>query len=95
MNKEEISRLAQQLLFELNEEELQAIEEYFVVLQAQQALLDEIDTSMVEPLVYPFESESTYLREDIVSDIMETKDVLQNAATLKNDMILVAKVINR
>ena len=95
MGKIDFDHLAELLMFKLSEKEYQAIEDDFALLESQLALLEKIDTDNIEPMVYPFEYETTYLREDKVSDIMAIEDVLKNAKTVKDDLLVVAKVANR
>ncbi len=95
MEKEYLKFLAKQLMFELNEEELKMMEADFITLNKQFALLEEIDTSNIAALVFPYEEETTYLRPDLVSDNMESGELLCNAVEVSEGLLIVPKVANR
>lgn len=95
MNKLDIKVLAEQLMFMVSEEELVAIEQDFDILRQQMALLAAIDTENVEPMIFPQERETVYLREDSVGETLSTQAVLQNATVVKDDLLVVPKVANR
>lgn len=86
-------KLANQLMFDLSPEEENDIKQEFQVLMHQLELLEEIDTSGVEPMVYPLHPVTTYLREDEVSDVLSQADALRNATKVKEGHILVPKVV--
>ena len=44
-------------------------------------------------MVYPFEEETTYLRNDEVSNIISQKDALSNAQNSKEGHFVVLKVV--
>lgn len=54
--------------------------------------LNEVDTTGVEPLVY-MTDEPNVLREDVVKQVITTKEALENAPDHDNSHFLVAKVI--
>jgi len=95
VEKEYLKFLAKQLMFELNEEELKMMEADFITLNKQFALLEEIDTSNIAALVFPYEEETTYLRPDLVSDNMESGELLCNAVEVSEGLLIVPKVANR
>ena len=93
MSKIDFRLLARQLMFDLTAEELSSVENDFELLIQQLALLDAIDTEGVEEMVYPWEEETSFMREDIISDVLCVEAVLANAAKTKDDMIVVPKVV--
>lgn len=92
-SKEYFKSLANQIMFDLSDAEVEDLQEEFKDLTQQIALLDEINTDGVEPMVYPFEEATFYLREDEVSNVISTKDTLANAPKVLNDQIVVPKVV--
>jgi aspartyl-tRNA(Asn)/glutamyl-tRNA(Gln) amidotransferase subunit C len=44
-------------------------------------------------MVYPFEMETTFLREDVVENVLSEEDALKNAAKTRNGHVLVPKVV--
>ncbi len=93
LNKEYINVLAKDLMFELSEDEVNDIIDEFDVLSQQLELLQSIDTSGVLEMIYPFEEETTFLREDEVVNVISQKDAISNAFKVKSGHILVPKVV--
>ena len=86
-------KLANKLMFDLNEEEIAHVEAEFQILLKQIDLLDHIDTAGVEEMVYPFDDETVFMREDEVCDVLPQADVLSNARKVKEGHVLVPKVV--
>lgn len=86
-------KLALQLRFELSEDEAKAIADEFGILIAQMDLLNQIDTQGIEPMVYPFETETSFLREDVVAKVFTQEEALSNAPKTKNGFIVTQKVV--
>lgn len=55
--------------------------------------LNEIDTEGVEPLIYPYDIETSFLREDESIHIINREDALKNAKHVKDYQIQVPKVV--
>ena len=92
-SKEYFKSLADQIMFDLSDAEVEELQAEFSDLEAHMDLLNKIDTEGVEPMVYPFEEATFYLREDEVSSVISTKDALKNAPKVLNDQIVVPKVV--
>lgn len=92
-DKETIRHLARQLMFDCSEEELSSIQEEFVILEKQMELLNQVDTDGVEPMVYPFEMETTFLREDEVVNVISQDDAILNVSKSRDGHVLVPKVV--
>lgn len=86
-------KLANQLMFDLSDEEVVELDKEFDTLLKQIDLLDTIDTEGVEPMVYPFEASTTFLREDEVGHVLDQSDVLKNVKKERAGHILVPKVV--
>lgn len=86
-------KLANQLMFDLSDEEVVELDKEFDTLLKQIDLLDTIDTEGVEPMVYPFETPTTFLREDEVGHVLDQSDVLKNVKKERAGHILVPKVV--
>jgi aspartyl-tRNA(Asn)/glutamyl-tRNA(Gln) amidotransferase subunit C len=93
MNKEMILALAKELNFSLSEDEVNNIHVEFESLLQLLALLDTIDTEGVEPMVYPFETPLTSLREDEVTHELTQEEALRNASKVKDGLVVVPKVV--
>lgn len=90
MKKEEIKKLANQCMFDFNDDEIEYVNASFDTLKKQILVLNEIDTEQVEPMIYPFEQPVFYLREDKESREVSKEEVLQNAMQKNEDFIKVA-----
>ena len=86
-------KLANQLMFDLSDEEVNELDKEFDTLLKQIDLLDTINTDGVEPMVYPFEAPTVFLREDVVDNVLEQADVLKNVKKERAGHILVPKVV--
>ena len=86
-------KLANQLMFDLSDEEVNELDKEFDTLLKQIELLDTINTDGVEPMVYPFEAPTVFLREDVVDNVLEQADVLKNVKKERAGHILVPKVV--
>ncbi len=93
MEVNEVKELAKMLMFELTDKEANEIIEEFKTFDKQLALLDKIDTEGVEEMVYPFDVETAYLRDDVPDHVLSQDEVLANAAKTKQGHIVVPKVV--
>ncbi|MDQ0362796.1 Asp-tRNA(Asn)/Glu-tRNA(Gln) amidotransferase subunit GatC [Breznakia pachnodae] len=91
--KEYFKKLANQIMLDLNDEEAASLQNDFEVLLQQMDLLNKIDTTDVEEMIYPFETPTAYLREDEVSNVLSQEDALKNAPEVKEGQIIVPKVV--
>jgi len=85
--------LAKQLRFELTDAEAKNIADEFSVLIDQMNLLNTIDTTEVEPMVYPFEEPTTFMREDVADQVLPVQEALRNAPSSKNGFFVTKKVV--
>ncbi len=92
-SKEYFKKLANQIMFDLSDEEVSELQEDFKTLTKQMELLNCISTENVEPMVYPFEEETHFLREDVVSNQITQEEVLRNAPKVADGQIVVPKVV--
>ena len=82
-------KLANDLKFDLSDEEI----EDFVAVEEQVSLFEKVDTEGVEPMVYPFEAPTTFLREDVVSDVLTQEEALKNVKDARMGHVHVPKVV--
>lgn len=92
-SNEYFKKLANDLRFDLSDEEVEDLKKDFKALEKQMELFDSIDTEGVEPMVYPFEAPTVFLRKDEVCDVLEQGDALANAADVRMGHIHVPKVV--
>ena len=88
-----LKELAHRLMFDLSDEEAADIAAEFETLNKQLTLLESIDTTGVEPMVYPFEMPTSYLREDVVDHLIPREAALANAPKVRECHIVVPKVV--
>ncbi len=93
INKEMIKKYANQLMFDLNDTEIEEVVEEFQVLKKQLEKLNDVDTTDVVPMVYPFDVVTTYLREDDVTEVISQKEALSLVSKSKNGHFCVPKVV--
>lgn len=86
-------KLAQNLMFDLSDDEAKDIVQEFEILTRQLQLLEEIDTQGVEEMIYPFEEETYFLREDDINHVITQREALENAAKVKQGHFVVPKVV--
>ena len=93
MNKEEVKVLANNLMFEVDDNEANDIVSDFELLEKMLNFFEEIDTDGVEEMIYPFEDETSYFREDEVTNVLSQKDALSNAAKVISGHVVVPRVL--
>lgn len=93
MNKDIVRELANDIMFDVTEEEAEDICKDFVILEKMLNFFDSIDTDGVEEMVYPFDDPTSFLREDEVTNNISQKEALINAPKQKQGHIVVPKVV--
>ena len=93
MNKDKIKELALDIMFDVTDEEATDIENEFVTLDKMLEFFDSIDTSNVEEMVYPFDDETAFIREDEVSNTISQTDAMKNVANTRQGHVVVPKVV--
>ena len=93
MEKEEIKKLANNLMFDVNDEEISRIQQDFISINKMLEMLDEINTDGVEEMVYPLNTITTYLRDDEPSKVISQEEAISNAHKVKQGHIVVPKVV--
>ena len=94
MDKEEMLRkLGLKTMFNVSDEEMPDLVDEYDIFMNHVAVLEKIDTDGVEPLAYPYEVETTFLREDEPNDVISREEVLKNAKSVQENQIKVPKVV--
>lgn len=93
MNKEKVQELALDLMFKVNDDEIDEIIKEFDSLDKMIGFFDSINTDSVEEMIYPIDAETVYLREDSESNKISQEDALANVKKTKQGHILVPKVV--
>ena len=93
ITNEYVKELAKQLMFEMSDQEAQDVKGEFEVLLKQLDLLESIDTTGVEEMIYPFEQPTSFMREDVVENQISQKDALLNEKRVRKDYIILPRVV--
>lgn len=94
MDKKIIRKLASELYISLSLEEEAEFLEQFADFKNQAELLNSVPgIDKAEPMVFPFSSENTYLREDEVEETLPVSEILSNAKGAKDGFVIVPKVV--
>lgn len=93
-SKEEmLKKLGLKTMFSISDAEMPELVDEYDVFMNHVAVLKEIDTEGIEPLAYPYEIETSFLREDEPIDIISLEDALSNAKSVQDNQIKVPKVV--
>lgn len=93
MNKDIVRELANDIMFDVTDEEAEDICNDFVTLEKMLNFFDSINTDGVEEMIYPFDDPTSFLREDKVDNNISQKEALINAPKQKQGHIVVPKVV--
>lgn len=85
--------LAHQLLFDLSDEEARALVAEFDALRQELSFLDAVDTENTEEMVYPFEAPTSFLRPDVVTNVISQEEALANVDKKIEGHFVLPKVV--
>ena len=87
-SKEEmLKKLGLKTMFNISNGEMPELVDEYDIFMNHVAVLEEIDTEGIEPLAYPYEIETTFLRDDEPIDIISLEDALSNAKSVQENQI--------
>lgn len=93
-SKEEmLKKLGLKTMFNIGDDEMPELVEEYDIFMNHVAVLEKIDTEGKEPLAYPYEIETSFLRRDDPVDVISREDVLKNAKSVQDNQIKVPKVV--
>ena len=92
-NREYFQKLANQLMFNLSNEEADELVSEFGTLEQQFALMEEINTDGVEEMIYPFEEPTTYIRQDEPDHVISQDDAMRNVTKKLEGHFVLPKVV--
>lgn len=95
MNETEkmLKALGLKTMFDISEKEMPALVKEYEVFMNHVEVLDKIDTTNVEIMAYPYEIETTFLREDEPCNIKPIEEILENAPSVQDNQIKMPKVV--
>ena len=92
-DREYFKKLAHQLMFYLSDEEADGIVKEFGELETQMSLLDQVNTDDTEEMIYPFEQATTFLRDDVVTNVISQADAMKNVKKNLEGHFVLPKVV--
>lgn len=94
ITKDILLKCAHNLMFDLTDEELDKLLVEFDIISKQMELIGEIDgVDDSEPMTFPFECTNECLREDVIGQPIDKKELLKNASEVENGQIKLPKVV--
>ena len=94
INLDVLKDAANRLLFDMSDEEYQTLLAEFGVLTKQMETIGKIaGLENYEPMTFPFECETTYLREDVPTVPLDREEALSNAGSVLDHQIKLPKVV--
>ena len=89
-----LKKCANNLLFDMSDEQYELLLKEFDVLTKQMEVLGEIEgLDKVTPMTFPFSVVTSYLREDIPEESLSKEDILRNAKDVQDGQIKLPKVV--
>lgn len=80
-------------MFDLSDEEADGIVKEFGELETQMSLLDQVNTDDTEEMIYPFEQATTFLRDDVVTNVISQADAMKNVKKNLEGHFVLPKVV--
>lgn len=93
MDRNKVLELASELFITLTPEDEKTLLSVFETFAEDAKLLNIPGIDDVEPLIFPHDRTSTYLREDIVDVGPSREEILKNSKNKKGDYIVIPKVV--
>lgn len=85
---------ANRLLFDLSDEQYKTLLEEFATLQKQMENIGKVEgLESYEPMTFPFDCSTSYLREDEALAPLSREDALKNAGSVMDNQIKLPKVV--
>ena len=91
--EEAIKAFSNDHMFRLNDEEIERCQVASEVFLRQVKQLDLIDTEGVESMDLPYDTITTWLRDDVVDHTMNRQELLDNAPQTEDEFIEIVKVL--
>lgn len=96
VNKKILKDVANKLMFDMEDAQYDTLLEEFDVILKQMDIISEIpNIDDVEPMTFPFDVATTYLREDIAVKPLSQEEALKNAGDVIDGQIRLPKVVRK
>lgn len=94
VNKDVLKLAASKMMFEMSDQEYDALIKELNVFIKQAEIIGQIpNIDDVEPMTFPFDVSTTYMREDVVEEPLSNEEALKNASDVKDGQIRLPKVV--
>ena len=94
VNKEVLKVAANKLMFTMEESQYDTLLEEFDTILKQMGIIGKIPgVDEAEPMTFPFDVTTTYLREDKVEQPLDRDEALRNASDVVDGQIRLPKVV--
>lgn len=88
-----LKQLARKTMLDISEQEMPRLLEEYNIFMMHVKALELINTQDTEPLAFPYEIKTHFLREDKVVHMLSQEDVLKNVGCVQDGQIKVPKVV--
>ena len=96
INKQLLKDAAKKMMFDMEEEQYDTLLKEFDLVLEQISILESIpNIDEVEPMVFPYEITTTYLREDVIEEPLTREEALRNTKEVINGQIALPRVIKK
>ena len=93
-NIEILKDAAKRLLFDMSDKEYETLEKEFDIVTKQMSLIgSNASLDEFEPMIFPFECSTTYLREDEAGEPLSREDALKNSKRKVGGQIKLPRVL--
>ena len=94
INKELLKVAANKLMFTMDESQYDTLLEEFHTILKQMEVMGTIEgVDDVEPMTFPFDVATSYLREDVIETPLDRDEALKNASDVVDGQIRLPKVV--
>lgn len=94
ITKDLLKDCAHRLMFDMTEEQYDVLQKEFEIVLKQMELIGaEKDVDAYEPMTFPFDVTTTFLRDDDHVETISKEDALRNAKDIVEDQIRLPKVV--
>lgn len=93
-NIEILKDAANRLLFDMSEDEYKTLlSEFDIVIKQMKLIGENCSIDSYEPMVFPFECSTSYLREDVPSEPLPREEALKNTSRKAGGQIKLPRVV--
>lgn len=94
ITKEVLVDAANRLLFTMSDEQFETLEEEFKILTNLMGKIGQIKgLDEYEPMTFPFDCETDFLREDEPAEVLDREEALKNAGSVQDNQVKLPKVV--